>query len=73
MSILVSPSDNRGWGVRRCRRGIRGVGCRRGLTLRGLLGMGARRRVRRSRARRRAPPVSRTTLVAVRSTRRRRR
>nr|AAV90963.1 pVII protein [Northern Aplomado falcon adenovirus] len=57
MSILISPSDNRGWGAgirRRSRSSMRGVGvvARRPLTLRGLLGLGVRRTRRRRYSRR---------------------
>lgn len=82
MSILISPSDNRGWGISmrrsrsrstmRRRPSMRGTGARRRsrralsapMTLRRLLGLG----------RRRVPRIgSRTTLVAVTSSGRRRR
>ncbi|WXH80959.1 MAG: pVII protein [Psittacine adenovirus 12] len=80
MSILISPSDNRGWGAMRPRRitrhGMRGVGVRRGaLTLRRLLGLGAARRRRRVSSRRvrggatrRARSHTTTRIVAVRTT-----
>ncbi|WPM93283.1 core protein precursor pVII [Goose adenovirus 4] len=83
MSILISPSDNRGWGTMmrrsrsrstmRRRPAMRGTGVRRRIrralttapmTIRRLLGLGRRRLPRTG---------SRTTLVAVTSTRRRRR
>ncbi|ADM53798.1 pVII [Turkey adenovirus 1] len=80
MSILISPSDNRGWGAamrRRCRSSMRGVGLRRRrtttvrpLTLRSLLGLGARRR-RRGRASSRVS--SRLVVVRTSRTSRRRR
>ncbi|BCZ16700.1 core protein precursor pVII [Aviadenovirus bubonis] len=82
MSILISPSDNRGWGTRlrrRARSAMRGVGTRRPLTLRTLLGLGATRRRRRGARRSRilggASRRSSTTtrIVAVRTTRSRRR
>nr|WJJ54612.1 MAG: pVII protein [Otus scops adenovirus] len=79
MSILISPSDNRGWGTclrRRSRSAMRGVGVRRPLTLRTLLGLGTRRRRRGTRrirggATRRSSTTTR--IVAVRTTRSRRR
>uniref|UniRef100_A0AB38ZPB4 PVII protein n=1 Tax=Psittacine aviadenovirus B TaxID=2169709 RepID=A0AB38ZPB4_9ADEN len=80
MSILISPSDNRGWGAMRPRRmrrhSMRGVGLRRGaLTLRTLLGLGTTRRRRRTGRRavrggasRRARSNTTTRIVAVRTT-----
>ncbi|WPS63616.1 pVII [Aviadenovirus phalacrocoracidae] len=77
MSILISPSDNRGWGAgmrRRYRSSIRGVGTRRAMTLRTLLGLGTRRRRRSRRVSGGRVGRSMTTrIVAVRTTRTRRR
>ncbi|AGX93338.1 pVII [turkey adenovirus 5] len=66
MSVLISPSDNRGWGAGmryRRRTSMRGVGRRR-MTLRQLLGLGARRR-------RRTRPTTVSNRLVVVSTRRR--
>nr|WGL40801.1 pVII [Tawny frogmouth aviadenovirus A] len=74
MSILVSPSDNRGWGYNRSMRGC-GVRRRRvgaALTLRRLLGLGTvgrRRRLRGGRRPRRSASSTTTRIVAVRTTR----
>ncbi|APO40949.1 pVII [Pigeon adenovirus 2a] len=82
MSILISPSDNRGWGMRRrTRSSMRGVGVRRPLTLRRLLGLGtttSRRRNRRRRAvrggaSRRTSTSTRIIAVRTRTSRGRRR
>ncbi|AP_000381.1 pVII [Fowl aviadenovirus D] len=67
MSILISPNDNRGWGMRR-RSSMRGVGIRRRrLTLRTLLGLGtsSRRRSGGRSSRRRSRPASTTTRVML--------
>ncbi len=78
MSILISPSDNRGWGagMRRRRAGMRGVGLGGVLTLRRLLGAGVKtatkmRSMRRRRMRGGAKTSTTTKIVAV-TTRRRR-
>ncbi|ULR92058.1 pVII [Fowl aviadenovirus 4] len=68
MSILISPNNNTGWGMRRRSRSssMRGVGmCRRArpLTLRSLLGLGTRRR----RGSRRSRPRTTSRLVVVRT------
>ncbi|QGQ62663.1 pVII [Fowl aviadenovirus E] len=78
MSILISPNDNRGWGMRRrSRSSMRGVGIRhRRLTLRSLLGLGTvsrRRRGGRSSRRSSRPASTTTRLMVVRTSRRRRR
>ncbi|QEJ80772.1 protein VII [Southern Psittacara leucophthalmus aviadenovirus] len=78
MSILISPSDNRGWGAmrRRPRPSMRGVGVRRRpMTLRSLLGLGTRRTRRSTRRGRISGGATRTTtrIVAVRTTSGRRR
>nr|QQD36939.1 pVII [Pacific black duck aviadenovirus]UAJ21420.1 core protein precursor pVII [Duck aviadenovirus] len=83
MSILISPSDNRGWGTMMRRSRSRSMIRRRPA----MRGTGLRRRIRRvisgapmtirrllGLGRRRIPRTSsRTTLVAVTSRRRRRR
>lgn len=67
MSILISPNNNTGWGMRRrSRPSMRGVGMRRRarpLTLRSLLGLGTRRR----RGSRRSRPRTTSRLVVVRT------
>ncbi|AIE77219.1 pVII [Duck adenovirus 2] len=87
MSILISPSDNRGWGammrrsrsrsVMRRRPSMRGTGLRRRLTrvVRAVLPAvpGPVRSLLGFGRRRMRRSGSRTTLVAVTSTRRRRR
>ncbi|QCC26502.1 pVII [Fowl aviadenovirus B] len=81
MSILVSPNDNRGWGMRRrSRSAMRGVGTRRRprrsrMTLRTLLGLGTASRRRRGRrvGRRSRPAATSSRLVVVRTSRRSRR
>ncbi len=81
MSVLISPSDNRGWGMRRRpRSSMRGVGSTGRLVLRRLLGLGTTTSRRRRRGTRRVrggaarrSTTSTTRVIAVRTTRRRRR